>query len=59
MNYLSPTNLAGKKTIEDCRCRRCDAHPKLVLAMLDSAKSRTVRMFKCQCGEQSWASDSE
>jgi hypothetical protein len=30
-----------------------------VSSMLDSAKSRVIRMFKCQCGEQSWASDPE
>lgn len=59
MNYFSPTNLTGKKTIEHRRCSRCDAQPKPVGTMLDSAKSRTIRMFKCECGEQTWASDSE
>ena len=57
MNYYSPTHLTGKKAIEERRCSRCDAQAKLVSTMLDSAKSRTVRMFKCQCGEQIWASE--
>ena len=59
MNYFSKTNLTGKKTIEDRHCSRCDAQPKLVNSMLDLAHGRIIRMFKCQCGEQTWASDSE
>jgi hypothetical protein len=59
MNYLSATKLARKITIEGRRCNRCGAQPQLVSTMLDSAKGRIVRMFKCQCGEQTWASDSE
>jgi hypothetical protein len=59
MNYLSATNLARKITIEGGRCKRCGAQPQLVSTMLDSAKGRIVRMFECQCGEQTWASDSE
>ncbi len=59
MNYFSSTILTGKKTIEQHRCSRCNAQPRLVSTMLDSAKSRTIRMFKCQCGEQTWASDSD
>jgi hypothetical protein len=30
-----------------------------VNTMLDSAKGRIIRMFNCQCGKQTWASDSE
>lgn len=59
MNYFSPSILTGKKTVEERRCSRCDAQPMLVGSMLDSAKGRAIRMFKCQCGEQTWASDSE
>lgn len=59
MNYLSKTYLTGRKTIEDRRCSRCDAQPKLVSRMLDPKTGHTVRMFRCQCGEQTWASDPE
>jgi hypothetical protein len=59
INYIGTTKLAGKITIEGRRCNRCGAQPQLVSTMLDSAKGRIVRMFKCQCGEETWASDSE
>jgi hypothetical protein len=55
-NHFSTTNL---KTIEDRTCSRCGAQLELVNTMLDSAKGRIIRMFNCQCGKQTWASDSE
>jgi hypothetical protein len=30
---------------------------KLVGTMLDSNKGRIIRMFRCQCGEQTWFSE--
>jgi hypothetical protein len=57
MNNFSTTNLTGKNTIEGRRCNRCGAQPQLVNTMLDSAKGRIIRMFKCQCGEQTSVSD--
>jgi hypothetical protein len=39
------------------RCRNCGAVAGFVGQMLDSAKGRTVRMFRCHCGEQAWFSD--
>jgi hypothetical protein len=59
MNYLSPTNLTGKKTVEGGKCGSCGAQPRLVSTMLDSAKGRIIRMFKCECGQHIWASDPE
>jgi hypothetical protein len=38
-------------------CNHCGEKPALVTSMLDSQKGRTIRMFKCQCGEQTWTSD--
>jgi formate dehydrogenase maturation protein FdhE len=35
-------------------CNACGEKPVLVRAMLDSLTGRTVRMFKCKCGEQTW-----
>jgi hypothetical protein len=58
MNYPSnPTTLTGRTTVEDRRCTRCGAQPQLIRTMLDSVKGRTIRMFKCDCGERIWASD--
>ena len=38
-------------------CSHCDKKPVLVRAMLNSRNGRTVRMFKCECGEQTWSED--
>jgi hypothetical protein len=56
MNYFSSDKFTGRKTIEDSRCK-CGSQPKLAYQMMDSARGLTVRMFKCQCGEQSWTED--
>ena len=57
MNYFSTSQLTGTETTEPRRCSRCAAEPKLICKMLDSNKGRTISMFKCQCGEQTWVSD--
>jgi hypothetical protein len=38
-------------------CSQCDKKPTLVRAMLNPKSGRTVRMFKCECGEQTWSED--
>jgi hypothetical protein len=38
-------------------CSSCGDKPALVRSMLDPAKGVTFRMFKCQCGEQTWSED--
>jgi hypothetical protein len=40
-------------------CDTCAGKPALVRSMLDSLSGRTVRMFKCQCGERRWTEDKE
>jgi len=40
-------------------CGTCGEKPALVRSMLDSLSGRTVRMFKCQCGEKTWTEDKE
>jgi hypothetical protein len=37
----------------------CGEKPTLALTMLNPKSGRTVRMFKCKCGEQSWAEDKD
>jgi hypothetical protein len=36
-------------------CHHCGEKPAVVLTMLDSLTGRTFRMFKCNCGEQTWS----
>jgi hypothetical protein len=38
-------------------CHHCGGKPAIVRTMLDSLSGRRVRMFKCECGEQSWLED--
>jgi hypothetical protein len=38
-------------------CAICGEKPAVVRKMLNPSNGRTVRMFKCQCGEQSWSED--
>jgi hypothetical protein len=35
-------------------CSNCGKKPALLRTMLNPRNGRTVRMFKCECGEQSW-----
>jgi hypothetical protein len=41
----------ASKTIE---CGKCGAEPRLVHKFLDIRNGGTLRMYKCQCGEQMW-----
>jgi hypothetical protein len=38
-------------------CNACGEKLALVRSMLDSLSGRTVRMFKCECGEKTWTED--
>jgi hypothetical protein len=35
-------------------CGQCGQRLFTALVMLNPANGNTVRMFKCQCGEQAW-----
>ena len=36
---------------------QCGKKPALALSMLSPKNGRTVRMYKCECGEQTWSED--
>jgi hypothetical protein len=38
-------------------CTTCGNKPAQVMSLLDPLTGRTVRMFKCDCGEQTWLKD--
>ncbi len=40
-------------------CNHCGQNPTQIRAMLNSLTGRTVRMFKCRCGEQTWSEDKQ
>src|SRR3954447_9666701 len=39
-------------TIIDVRCLKCGTQ-----RMLDARRDHTLRMFKCECGDQTWTDD--
>jgi hypothetical protein len=38
----------------EIRCRRCKATPRLAHKILNARNGGTLRMYKCECGEQMW-----
>jgi hypothetical protein len=38
-------------------CNHCGEKPTLLRSMLNPQTGGTVRMFKCECGEQTWIED--
>ena len=48
---------SSEKNVLDVRCRRCGTQPKLIERMLDAQRDHTVRLFKCECGEQTWTDE--
>jgi hypothetical protein len=35
----------------------CGLMPKLIKTLMNSQNGRTIRLFKCECGDQSWSED--
>lgn len=40
-------------------CNHCGRKPALAVKMLNTDTGGIVRMFKCQCGEQTWTENKE
>jgi hypothetical protein len=40
-------------------CSYCREQPSLVLRMLNPRNGQTVRMYRCDCGEQTWTEDAQ
>jgi hypothetical protein len=38
-------------------CSHCGEKLALIRTMLNSLNGRTIRMFKCECGEKTWSED--
>jgi hypothetical protein len=43
-----------RKEPDAIRCRLCNAAPQLTHKILKPRTGGTLRMYKCQCGEQMW-----
>jgi hypothetical protein len=40
-------------------CGHCREKPSLMMTMLNPRSGRTVRVYKCDCGEQTWTEDKQ
>jgi hypothetical protein len=38
----------------EVRCKKCTAIPRLAHKILNPRTGGTLRMYKCECGEQMW-----
>ena len=38
----------------ELRCAACSAVPRLIQRMLDPRSGKTLRLYRCQCGEHVW-----
>lgn len=56
MGCADPDKRPGNKARDDDRffCSTCASKPLRVIVILDTRKGRTVRLFKCECGELIW-----
>jgi hypothetical protein len=55
--FFRTEKISGKERLDPPSCRNCGDEPKLVRTIPDSNKGRSIRMFKCKCGEQTWTSE--
>ena len=53
---FSAKTLSAKDVVA-VRCPECAAQPRLIGRMLDPRRGHTVRVFECECGEQTWTDE--
>ena len=56
MTSVNPVEARAAPTI---RCGRCGIQPKLIHRILNPRTGDTLRMYKCDCGEQTWTTTRE
>jgi len=58
MDHTKPEKRPGNEARDNddqvMFCLTCGSEPHLLIAILDSRKGKTVRVFECQCGELIW-----
>jgi hypothetical protein len=58
MDRRDPDKHPGSKARDDddtgLLCPSCASEPARAIAILDTSKGKTVRLFRCQCGELIW-----
>jgi lysyl-tRNA synthetase class I len=52
MSVIAPAD--PFKSPDEVRCKHCGAVPRLAHKILDPRSGGTLRMYKCECGEQMW-----
>jgi len=51
---LNFTQAESRTQLIEIRCRQCRAVPRLVHKILNARTGGSLRMYKCECGEQMW-----
>jgi len=51
---INDTQADPRKEPNEIRCRQCNAVPRLAHKILNPRTGGTLRMYKCECGEQMW-----
>jgi hypothetical protein len=57
MGSIEPEMRPGNEAGDDDHvifCPTCALQPRLLIAILDSRKGKTVHVFECKCGEVIW-----
>jgi hypothetical protein len=49
----------SRKEPYEVTCRRCGAMPRLMHEILNPRTGSTLRMYRCECGEQMWLDQPE
>ena len=54
MSFDGPRPEPLKEKLHEVRCRRCSGTPRLAHKILNVRTGGSLRMYKCDCGEQMW-----
>lgn len=56
---LNKAQAEARKESDEGLCRQCDAVPRLVHKILNVRTGGSLRMYKCECGQQTWIDQPE
>jgi|GEM_PF-1742973 len=55
--YVTTDTDLDSKTQAGSKCWQCGEEARLIVKLTDPWHGRTIRVFECACGEQTWAPD--
>jgi len=51
---MSGSDTPMRNELNTVKCKRCSASPRLMHKILNPRTGGTLRMYRCECGEQMW-----